>query len=69
MRMNLKIFRIRRNLTQSAMAERVGCERATYALIETGKRNPSIEFFMNLQAAFNIADEDMWRLTKIEKIN
>lgn len=67
-RMNLKIFRIRRNLTQADMAARVGYDRAAYALIESGTRNPSIEFFMNLQEAFDIPDEEMWRLTKIEEI-
>ena len=67
-RMNLKIFRIRRNLTQADMAARVGYDRAAYALIESGARNPSIEFFMNLQEAFDIPDEEMWGLTKIEEI-
>ena len=67
-RMNLKLFRIRHNLTQSEMAARVKYDRAAYALIEAGKRNPSIEFFMNLQEAFNIPNEEMWGLTLIEKI-
>lgn len=68
-RMNLKIFRIRYGLTQSEMAARVGYDRASYALIESGTRNPSIEFFMSLQEAFDIPDEEMWGLTKIEKFN
>ena len=63
-RMNLKLFRVRHNLTQSEMAERVKYNRAAYALIESGVRNPSIEFFTNLQAAFNVPDEEMWGLTK-----
>lgn len=67
-RMNLKIFRIRHGLTQSEMAARVGYDRASYALVETGTRNPSIEFFMNLQQAFNVPDAEMWELTHIEKI-
>lgn len=67
-RMNLRIFRIRHNLTQSEMAQRVGYERAAYSLIEAGTRNPSIEFFMNLQEAFNISDAEMWALTRLEKI-
>lgn len=65
-RMNLKLFRVRHNLTQSEIAERVGYNRAAYALIESGARNPSIEFFTNLQESFNIPDEEMWRLTKNE---
>lgn len=67
-RMNLRILRIRHNLTQSEMAQRVGYDRASYSLIEDGTRNPSIEFFMNLQEAFNIPDAEMWALTRLEKI-
>lgn len=66
-RMNLKIFRIRRNLTQSDIAQCVGYDRAAYCLIEAGARNPSIEFFMNLQEAFDIPNEEMWELTLNEK--
>lgn len=67
-RMNLKIFRIRHNLTQSDMAQRVGYDRAAYSMIEAGARIPSLEFFMNLQEAFNVPDEEMWALTRLEKI-
>lgn len=65
-RLNLKIFRIRQNMTQDDMARRIGCDRATYSAVETGARNPSVEFFMDLQKAFNVPDEEMWGLTRLE---
>ena len=65
-RLNLKLFRIRHDLTQYQMAERIGYERAAYSMVEAGTRNPSIEFFMNLQEAFDVPDEKMWELTRLE---
>lgn len=65
-RINLKIFRIRHGLTQSDMAERIGCDRNAYGAIELGKRDPSISFFNALQSAFDIPDAEMWGLTKRE---
>lgn len=66
-RWNLKIFRIRQGLTQSDMAARIGYERVTYGAVEAGTRNPSIEFFMNLQEAFEIPNEKMWELTLLDE--
>lgn len=66
-RKNLKIFRIRHDLTQSDMAQRVGCDRASYSAIEVGSRNPSFEFMEKLQTAFDIPDAEMWALLRSEK--
>lgn len=65
-RKNLKIFRVRHDLTQSDIANRIDYDRQGYSAVENGKRNPSIDFFMNLQNAFDIPDEEMWELTKLE---
>lgn len=66
-RKNLKIFRIRHDLTQSDMAQRIGCSRDAYSAIETGARNPSYEFIENLQAAFDIPNAEVWELLEREK--
>lgn len=66
-RLNLKIFRIRHELTQADMADKVGCARDAYGAIEAGKRDPSIAFFYALQDAFDIPDAEMWELTKHER--
>lgn len=64
MRTNLKCFRVKQNLTQEEMADRIGCGRCGYATIEQGTRNGRDHFWASLQKAFNIPDEEMWRLKK-----
>lgn len=67
MRTNLKIFRVRHNMTQEQTAESIGCNRMTYAAIENGKRIPSTQFREKFQTAFNISDNDFMELMKIDK--
>lgn len=61
-RTNLKLFRVKQKLSQEAMAEKIGCKRATYSAIECGKRQGRHNFWAGLQAAFCISDSDMWEL-------
>ena len=62
MRTELKILRIKHQLTQAELAEKVGVSYATYNLIEQGKRKGSTEFWEKLQQVFNITDAEMWQL-------
>lgn len=62
MRTNLKVLRVRLNLTQDEMADKIGCARATYAAIEAGKREGRKEFWISLQKTYNIPNEKMWEL-------
>lgn len=64
MRTNLKVFRIKNKLTQTDMSEKIGCTRATYSAIESGVRCGRPFFWSQLQKAFNIPDESMWKLQK-----
>lgn len=66
MRKNLKVFRVQHNLTQDEMSQKIGCTRATYSSIETGKREGRKAFWMDLKKAFNIPDADMWSLQQDE---
>ena len=66
MRHNLKVFRVKNNLTQEKMAEKIGYTRATYSAIEKGKREGRRTFWNDLQATFNITDNEMWALMKNE---
>lgn len=66
MRINLKLFRVSKNLTQGEFAELAGVNRTTYSFIEKGTRNGKVEFWDNIQKAFNIPDEEMYKLMKIE---
>ena len=63
-RRNLKIFRVRRGLTQEEIAREIGVCRSTYAEIETGKRECNTRFLKKLQNVYEIPDAEMWALTK-----
>ena len=62
MRRNLKIFRIKQNLSQTEISDRIGCSRATYAAIESGSRCGRQTFWSDLQKAFELPDSEMWPL-------
>ena len=63
-RLELKVFRITKDLTQDEMAEACGVSKSTYCLVEQGKRKGSLDFWNKLQEAFKISDADMWNLMK-----
>ena len=67
MRTSLKQFRIGQHLTQNEMAEKIGVSRATYAYVENGKRGGSQTFWRNLKFAFDVPDENMWQLQKLDE--
>lgn len=66
MRKNLKVFRVRQDMTQGEMADRIGYTRAAYASIEKGKRDGRDAFWNDFQRAFNLEDSEMWTLMKNE---
>ena len=67
MRKGLFMFRQSMLLSQKEMAARIGCNRATYSAIETGKRDGRITFWRNLQTAFNVSDAELGGLMRIDK--
>lgn len=66
-RTNLKIFRVKKQMTQEEFSKRIGYRRQTYAAIENGKRDGRQTFWKDLQNAFNIPDGEIWELMKIDK--
>lgn len=66
MRTNLKVFRVKKNMSQDAIAEKIGCRRSTYSAIEKGNREGKQKFWNDLQKAFDIPDSDVWQLMKNE---
>lgn len=66
MRKNLKMLRVKHDLTQEEMAEKIGCDRGTYASIENGSRDGRLAFWQELQQAFEIPESDMWELIRNE---
>lgn len=63
----LRVFRTKQRMTQGEFAEKIGYTATNYAMIEQGNRQGTQAFWNSLQRAFNIPDEKMWKLTKIDK--
>ena len=63
-RNNLYYFRHKLRLSQQEMADKIGCSRATYSAIETGKQNGRVKFWEDLKTAFNLTDAEKGELMK-----
>lgn len=66
-RTNLKVFRTAHKLQQTDIAYDLGVSRATYSYIERGLRSGTAEFWSKLQSTYNVPDEDMYALQKLDK--
>lgn len=64
MRQELKLFRVKQNLTQQQLAEQMGVSVATYNLIENGTRRGSQEFWVKLQQTYKLEDGQVWNMQK-----
>ena len=64
MRHELKVFRVKQNLKQEEIAEKLGVTKGTYSKIENGKSRGSQEFWEKLQEVFKLEDGKVWRLQK-----
>lgn len=67
MRNGLYMFRHSKRLSQSEIAEKIGCSRATYSAIECGSRNGTMTFWRKLQTAFDIPDAEIGGLMRVEQ--
>lgn len=65
-RVNLKVFRLKNNLSQGQMAKRLGVSRQTYIAIENGQRDGSLAFWRNFKLTFHIPAVEMWDYTENE---
>jgi transcriptional regulator with XRE-family HTH domain len=52
--LNLKEIRTRRNMTQRAVADYIGCSSVVYSRYERGTRQPSIEMLLKLADLFGV---------------
>lgn len=59
MRKELYMFRHDKKLSQREMADKIGCNRATYAAIEIGKRDGRMTFWNKLKKAFGVSDAEI----------
>ena len=62
MRTRLKVLRAEHDLTQEALAERVGVSRQAINAIETGKYEPSLTLAMKIARLFNQPVEQIFFL-------
>lgn len=65
-RMNLKLFRVSKNLSQQEFADVLGVQRQTYAMVERGQRRGSDAMWAALKKKFDVPDADMWQLMQKE---
>ena len=66
-RIELRAFRVRRKLSQQEMADVLGVNRSTYAMVERGQRRGSDALWAKLQITFDVPDADMWKLMQKEE--
>lgn len=64
MRKELKLLRVKNNLTQAEMAKVLGVSRVAYGYYETGTREGRQKFWTTLQRKFNLSDEEMYKMMK-----
>lgn len=61
-RYNLKMYRMKQNLTQKEMATKLGISKSNYVSIELGLTDPSFKFLQRFSEVFNYSD--VWDLFK-----
>ena len=66
-RNNLYILRCKHQLTQAEIAAKIGVSRLTYSYVEQGERSGNQAFWEAIQRIFNVPDEEMYSLQKVEQ--
>ena len=65
MKNNVKITRIKMNITQQELAQRVGVARQTIGLIEKGEYNPSLQLCIAIAKELNrTLDGLFWKVER-----
>jgi len=60
MKTRIKELRAKHNLTQDALALKVGVRRETIVFLEKGKYNPSLKLAYDIAQLFNMKIEDVF---------
>ncbi len=66
-RTELKLFRIKKKLSQEQIAEKLGYSRGQYARFESGDADMTLRFLQALETAFGLSYEEAKALTKRDK--
>lgn len=62
MREKLRELRKSKNLTQKNISKMVNIHRTYYAMIESGRRNPSLRVAINIKKALNYEEDDIFEI-------
>lgn len=65
-RTNLKVFRVKNNLTQAEIAKLIGVDRQVFAAVESGRCEGRQKFWCGLQTAFHLTPSEVWELMKTD---
>lgn len=68
MKNNVKIARVKKDLTQQQLAEKVGITRQTVSLIEKGKYNPTLKLCLSICDAVNKSLDELFWIDKEDRI-
>jgi putative transcriptional regulator len=60
MKNRIKVYRAMHNLTQEALAAKLGVTRQTILAIEKGKYDPSLELAFKIAGFFEVSVEDIF---------
>jgi len=60
MKTRIKEFRVRLNLTQKELAEKVNVRRETIVFLEKGKYNPSLKLAYSIAKVFETSIEELF---------
>lgn len=62
MRTELKVLRVKYNLTQVEAAKKLEVSTATYNLIENGNRDGNVKLWRKVKKVFKLTDEQAWKI-------
>ncbi len=58
---NLKVFRIKKNITQTELAKTLGVDKSFISNIESGKTNPTLATITSLAQALGVSTNELLR--------
>ena len=60
----LKVLRVKHDLTQKEMADKLAVSLTTYSFIENGKSKGKVEFWQRVKEEFHVTAEDLLNMMK-----
>ena len=62
-KVRVKEFRVKKDLTQEELARRVGVRRETIVFLEQGKYNPSLKLALNIARELKVPVDELFSLS------